>query len=396
MRRFGSWTWARRMWACSEMTGKPAGVSCSKSGSSCSVRPVSGAPVSRRRPMVNSLATRSAASQVSSSARMRRRTRVVPPWSQLGPSLTHTARSKSGVPGWGLTVPSSWPMRLRWVSPAVWVRGLRRKPRCVQRARVKDRASLMIIRRAWVRVRASSAQICSSRSAPVHSFLELVDRERREGAIDAGRRSGTSAAAKSPGPNPKVTVSRAGSTASSGSVSASAGRPAVSRPGVVGEQPHHPHHRLPVGAREQVEADEDRVGLRRRRDARLVEAVEGLHRQAVADIRRDPGGAAVAAVRRIGRRRSPAGQTVARRRTRRGRRPRRRRPHASSPRGSAGALASAVAHAGLVVLLGAGEVLADRGERHLPAVCEGEGEGDPAPGFTSSVTPISMMWSPPG
>ncbi len=50
--------------------------------------------------MVNSLATTSAASQVSSSALIRRTTSCVVP------SGRHTARSNSGVPGFGLAVPS--------------------------------------------------------------------------------------------------------------------------------------------------------------------------------------------------------------------------------------------------------------------------------------------------
>lgn len=164
--------------------------------------------------MVNSLATRSAASQVSSSILILRSTSVVPP--RRGPSLIHTARSRSA----GLTVPSTWPIRLRLTVPEDC-----RKPRWVQRTRVKERASLTIMRRAWDTVRLSSAQICTSRSPPLHRFWSrsVV----KAGSAFTGESS--PAALNRPGPNPKVTVSRAGVSASSGSVSASAGRPWVRR-----------------------------------------------------------------------------------------------------------------------------------------------------------------------
>ena len=150
---------------------------------------------------------------------------------------------------------------------------LRRKPRCVQRTAAKARVSLMSIRWVWATVSGSSAQIWMSRSPPVHrGSSRSMEAGQRRPATRAGASS--PAAANSPGPNPNVTVSRAGRTASSGSVSASAGSPLGEPGGVVGEQPHHPAERARSTPRQQVEGDERGVRLGRGVDAGLVEAVE--------------------------------------------------------------------------------------------------------------------------
>ena len=82
----------------------------SKSVSSCSNSPVSGAPVSSFRPIVNSFPPRSNTSQVSISIAIRRSTSVDPP------SEFHTRSSKSTA-GSGLTVPSTCPIKFRMVVP---------------------------------------------------------------------------------------------------------------------------------------------------------------------------------------------------------------------------------------------------------------------------------------
>ena len=170
----GSRTWARRMWAYFGDDGEADRVeSPSKSGSSCSLCSRSaGRRCPGVRPMVNSLATRSAASQFSSSMRMRRSTRVVPPAATPGRAI-HTARSKSAGPA-GLTVPSSWPMRLRWVVPGLLGPCGRGGTRAGSSAPVaKQRASLRSCAGAWATVTASSAQICSSRSPPLQRWSSL-------------------------------------------------------------------------------------------------------------------------------------------------------------------------------------------------------------------------------
>ncbi|GGK83038.1 hypothetical protein Ppa06_42130 [Planomonospora parontospora subsp. parontospora] len=98
---------------------------------------------------------------------------------------------------------------------------------CREGLHTSERASLTVMRSAWVTVRASSAQICSSRSPRFHRRSSLSIGKAGRGATASGRRWPAPAAVNSPGPNPKVTVSRAGDAASSGSVPASAppGRP---------------------------------------------------------------------------------------------------------------------------------------------------------------------------
>lgn len=107
--------------------------------------------------------------------------------------------------------------------------GLRRKPCCTHRTVANGRLSLISTRWAWATLIGSSAQICSSRSPPVQAGWSRSTRNGGRSATEAGRRSSTPAARYRAGPKPKVTVSRAGRSPSSASVSASAGLPWVRR-----------------------------------------------------------------------------------------------------------------------------------------------------------------------
>ncbi len=90
-----------------------------------------------------------------------------------------------------------------------------------------------------------------------------------------GRWESSPAAANSLGPNPKVTVSRAGMTASSGSVSASAGRPWVRRAASSVSSRIIRPRAAAIDAGQQVEGEERGVRLGRGVDTGLVKAVEG-------------------------------------------------------------------------------------------------------------------------
>lgn len=84
-----------------------------------SLPPLSGAPSVLRRPMTRSWWPTGSFSQSSSSIRIRRTTAYEPPSSHAcgvpGAAGTNTRRPKSSSAGFGLPVPSIWPIRLRAV-----------------------------------------------------------------------------------------------------------------------------------------------------------------------------------------------------------------------------------------------------------------------------------------
>ena len=210
------------------MTGNPAAFFAVKSGSSCSSTPVSGAPFARVRPTDCSRPLRSSLSHLSRSMRMRRTTMPVPP--AKAPSRIQTSCSKSGVGGAGLTVPSTCPNRFRIVVPGTSEPRARRNPGCVHRTLAKLRVSFSSMRKAWATVNGSSAATCSSRSPSLHeASRRSIPNAGRGRSQDGACIAGVDARRTNSGPNPNVTVKLAGTCASSGSESASAASPRVSR-----------------------------------------------------------------------------------------------------------------------------------------------------------------------
>ena len=209
------------MWEKFGMTVNPSAFLASKSGSSCSCCPVRGAPLPRVRPTHCSRPLRSRASQVSTSMCMRRSTRLVPP------SGIQTNRSKSGVPGTRLDVPSTCPKRLRMVVPAASDPRARRKPAWDQRTEANARVSFRSIRSAWATVTWSSEAMCRSKSPPLHARSSRSIPNFGNGFSQSG--TCPVAAWMKCWPNPKVTLNRAGTWPSSGSVSANAFWPWVRR-----------------------------------------------------------------------------------------------------------------------------------------------------------------------
>ncbi len=162
---------------------------------------------------------------------MRRTTRKVPPSKPAPPApdpSAHTSVEKSGSASARLTVPSTWPIRLRMVVPSATVPRAVRKPVWIQRTSAKVRASLTSIRRAWARVTGSSLQIWATTSVWAHAGSSR-SRAKSGSSSSGGRRSAGTSSRSTRGPNPKVTVRREGWAASSGSVSASAACPWPSR-----------------------------------------------------------------------------------------------------------------------------------------------------------------------
>ncbi len=85
--------------------------------------------------------------------------------------------SKSGSDGFGLRVPSIWPIRLRAVMGWAVAPGERLKPFICQRTRAASPASFWIARSAWKATSASLAPICTHRSPLLRCLVEVVGGE---------------------------------------------------------------------------------------------------------------------------------------------------------------------------------------------------------------------------
>lgn len=165
---------------------------------------------------------------------MRRTTAYEPPASQLNfvPDVSDGTKirlSKSASEGFGLRVPSSWPIRLRAVIGFPVAPGERLKPFICQRTRTASPAAFWIARSAWKATSASFAPICTHRS-PLDRLASNWSEEKAGSGSSSGGRCATSAArSKKVRPKPNVTVSEEGPASSATPVSPSpAALPAIS------------------------------------------------------------------------------------------------------------------------------------------------------------------------
>ena len=225
------------------------------------------------RPMVNSRPIRSTRSQASIAIAIRLTTIAVAPASRGSGSGPDQMRSGSATAS-GLTVPSTWPIRLRIDVPVGWVPTALRNPRWVQRRVTNAAASLVSSRVAWVTVIGSSAATWSTRSPPDQASWSLSignDGSGRSHAgaqvLQPGRRERTRAEAEC-----HRQARRCGGQLGLGVRQA---RSALGQPfDVIGPDPHEPDERLAVRPGEQVEGREGREGLGWGRDAGLPGAAE--------------------------------------------------------------------------------------------------------------------------
>lgn len=141
---------------------------------------------------------------------IRRTTRPDPPTNQAGAPATHTISSKSGVPGVGFSVPSTWPIRLRPVIPTGAVLAGRWKPRCTQRRIAKSVASRTRTFTVWLTVTGSSDATWTIRSPRLHLGCTSSPVNTGKGLSQLGAWSTDPAARSTPRPKPTVIVNRAG------------------------------------------------------------------------------------------------------------------------------------------------------------------------------------------
>ena len=298
-----------------------AGGSDRGSNRANSSRAPSGAPESLWRPIVRSCSPRAARSHASISIRIRRATRYVPCRSHAGsparsPATQTCAASAAASSALRFAVPSLKPMRLRGVACARLVDDVRPNPSCDQRTVTTPRPIRARLRTAWKATCGSSAHAWTQRSPPLRAGSSSSPGSGGSGASAGGRWAASpKRASNSAGPNPNVTVSRAGGQADRlagvlrrGERSRRAAQRPAARHRRRGRRPgaHQLAQVARPRARGEVEGGEVQPILRGRGDPRLHGAVE-----------RDDLAVAARRARRRGRARSPI--------RRRRRRPRRRR-----------------------------------------------------------------------
>ncbi len=167
---------------------------------------------------------------------MRRTTAYEPPAIQAcsagpGPAPgTKMRLSKSGSEGFGLPVPSTWPIRLRAVIGVPVAPGDRLKPFICQRTRAASPASFCRARRAWKATRPSSAPIWTHRSPLLRWASSRSEEKSGSGSRAVGRRAVRPVRSKKEWPKPKVTVREDGPASRAIPLSeVDAGSPAISR-----------------------------------------------------------------------------------------------------------------------------------------------------------------------
>ena len=273
-------------------TGTPFAPFASRSTLSNSCVAPSGAPLTFARPIVCSWSSSVARSQTSISMRIRRATRYVPPAHPRGlrprPEPRRASSSASVSSSLMLFVPSLKPIRLRGVSCARLVDDVRPKPSCDQRITTPPRPMRARLRTAWNATCGSSAHACTQRSPPLCAGSSASSRERRQ-VRQRGRALRREAEAV-------VAVLHEERRAEAEGDRQPRGREPDRLAGVVrrrvrvvvdraGRQPGgHPRRRLRPRPQQvahvvgrvghEVERGEVEPVLRRRRDARLVRAVE--------------------------------------------------------------------------------------------------------------------------